>query len=80
MLKISCPHCGVRSETEFSYGGEADIYRPEDPYALSDEAWARYVFYKKNTRGNTEERWYHTHGCRKWFTVVRDTVNNEITS
>jgi heterotetrameric sarcosine oxidase delta subunit len=25
------------------------------------------------------ERWVHTAGCRRWFTLVRDTVTHEIT-
>jgi sarcosine oxidase, subunit delta len=79
MLKINCPYCTVeRDETEFSYGGEADIIRPEDPYALSDEQWAEYVFFQKNTMGNLKELWHHSHGCRKWFSLTRNTLTNEI--
>ena len=29
MLHIKCPHCGTRSQNEFSYGGDASIKRPE---------------------------------------------------
>ena len=29
MLEIKCPYCGNRSQNEFSYGGDADIKRPE---------------------------------------------------
>ena len=29
MLHIKCPHCGMRSQNEFSYGGDATIKRPE---------------------------------------------------
>ena len=43
MLQIKCPWCGPRDQTEFSYGGEAHIVRPGDPYALSDEDWADYL-------------------------------------
>ena len=31
MLLIECPWCGARDESEFTYGGEAHIVRPEDP-------------------------------------------------
>ncbi len=24
------------------------------------------------------ERWYHVHGCRRWFHLVRDTATNEL--
>lgn len=37
MLLIKCPWCGERDETEFSYGGEAAIKRPQDPKALDDK-------------------------------------------
>ena len=25
MLHIKCPHCGMRSQNEFSYGGDATV-------------------------------------------------------
>ena len=28
MLHIKCPHCGMRSQNEFSYGGDASVKRP----------------------------------------------------
>ena len=28
MLYIKCPHCGMRSQNEFLYGGDASIKRP----------------------------------------------------
>jgi sarcosine oxidase subunit delta len=80
MLLIHCPWCGPREETEFSYGGEANIVRPEDSDALSDAEWADYLFMRKNTRGRFQEQWAHASGCRRWFTVERDTVSNEIIS
>jgi sarcosine oxidase, subunit delta len=78
MLKINCPHCGERNETEFSYGGEADIVRPKDPDTLSDEEWAHYVFFKKNTMGELKELWHHADGCRTWFSLTRNTLTNEV--
>lgn len=78
MLLIPCPYCGERDETEFSYGGEAHIARPKDPEALSDREWADYVFMRPNTKGVLFERWVHSHGCRRWFNVARDTVTYQI--
>ncbi len=78
MLLIPCPYCGERDETEFSYGGEAHIVRPKDPDALSDAAWADYVFMRPNSKGILLERWVHAHGCRRWFNVARDTLTYEI--
>lgn len=77
MLIVTCPWCGEREVTEFSYGGEAHITRPTDPEQLSDEQWGDYVFFRKNTRGVHYERWVHAHGCRRWFNAVRDTVTDE---
>ena len=78
MLLIECPWCGSRAETEFSYGGEAGIVRPADPYALSDAEWADYLFYRRNPRGAHRELWNHAQGCRRWFGVERDTVSYRI--
>ena len=73
MLLISCPNCGSRDETEFHYGGQAHVAYPDDPGALSDEQWARYVFFRDNPKGAFAERWSHSAGCRRWFNAVRDT-------
>ena len=78
MLLVPCPWCGPRDEVEFSYGGQAEVAYPRDPSALSDEEWARYLFVRDNPRGRFRERWVHTHGCRRWFEVTRDTVTHEI--
>ena len=78
MLLIPCPYCGERDESEFSYGGEAHIARPAEPDALSDAEWADYVFMQSNVKGVFLERWCHSHGCRRWFNLARDTVTYEI--
>ena len=76
MLLIDCPWCGQRDETEFAYGGEAGRTRPVDPMALSDEAWADFLFARDNPKGALRERWNHAAGCRRWFTVARNTVTH----
>ncbi|MET8248954.1 sarcosine oxidase subunit alpha family protein [Streptomyces sp. NPDC005202] len=78
MLLIPCPWCGPRDETEFHYGGQAHVPYPEDPAALTDEEWARYLFFRDNPKGPFAERWSHAAGCRRWFNAVRDTSTNEI--
>ncbi|NIM69098.1 MAG: sarcosine oxidase subunit delta family protein [Xanthomonadales bacterium] len=78
MLLIECPWCGPRDESEFAYGGEADISRPIDPDALSDAEWADYLFMRSNRKGENREIWNHQHGCRRWFVVERDTVSYAI--
>ncbi|MEU5539099.1 sarcosine oxidase subunit alpha family protein, partial [Streptomyces sp. NPDC020362] len=78
MLLIPCPWCGPRDEAEFHYGGQAHVAYPEDPAALTDEEWARYLFFRDNPKGPFAERWSHAAGCRRWFNAVRDTASNEI--
>ncbi|ELS50957.1 sarcosine oxidase subunit alpha family protein [Streptomyces viridochromogenes] len=78
MLLIPCPWCGPRDEAEFHYGGQAHVPYPEDPASLSDEEWARYLFFRDNPKGPFAERWSHAAGCRRWFNAVRDTSTNEI--
>lgn len=78
MLLITCPHCGPRDESEFACGGEAHIVRPEKPAELTDAQWADYLFMRRNLKGVHYERWLHSHGCRRWFNAVRDTVTHEI--
>ncbi|WP_369394928.1 sarcosine oxidase subunit delta family protein [Streptomyces sp. CG1] len=78
MLLIPCPWCGPRDESEFHYGGQAHVSYPEDPAALTDEEWARYLFFRDNPKGPFAERWSHAAGCRRWFNAVRDTSTNEI--
>lgn len=80
MIQIQCPNCGPRDETEFHYGGQAHVEYPADPHALSDEEWARYLFYRENTKGQFAERWSHAAGCRKWFNAIRDTVTYRISA
>lgn len=76
MLLIHCPHCGgPRAEIEFRCGGEAHIARP-DPAIASDADWEAYLFLRRNTKGVLLERWWHVHGCRRWFNAARDTVSD----
>jgi len=76
MLLIECPWCGPRGEHEFTCGGESHIARP--PLSCSDVEWANYLFFRINPKGEHFERWRHTHGCRLWFNVARDTRTHAI--
>lgn len=78
MLLIECPWCGARDQTEFSAHGEAHISRPEETDRLTDDEWGDYVFFRSNPKGAHYERWVHTHGCRRWFNALRDTVTDQI--
>jgi sarcosine oxidase subunit delta len=78
MLLIPCPYCGERPELEFVHGGQAHIARPIDPGALSDQAWADFLYMRDNPKGPHAERWRHTHGCGRFFNVARDTATDTI--
>lgn len=72
MLLIACPCCGVDgAETEFQAGGEAHVKRAGP--GASDEAFAAYLFERRNPKGLHLERWRHAYGCGKWFNVARST-------
>lgn len=78
-MLIPCPWCGDREEVEFRYGGPVPMGYPPDPQTVDDAIWARYLYYRPNPKGALEERWVHSVGCRRWFTLTRDTVTHEIT-
>ena len=73
MLRIRCPWCGEREQSEFSYQGEAHLPRPVAPDKLDTEAWGAYLFLRKNPLGWHRERWQHAFGCRRFFNALRDT-------
>jgi methylglutamate dehydrogenase subunit B len=77
MLRIPCPHCGLRDYTEFHYAGDATKLRPthgtDDPHA-----WHDYVFLFDNPKGTHLEYWQHVEGCRQWLVLERDTATNTV--
>lgn len=79
MLRINCPICGLRDDSEFSYGEDASVTYPE--LTNSDrKSWFEAVFLRDNPRGLHQERWHHVQGCRQWLIVERDTLTHEIFS
>ena len=78
MLHIKCPYCGIRSQKEFAYGGDATVKRPKLNSEVSDKEWDYFVYMRKRTRGKHTELWHHISGCRQWFKAQRDTVTHEI--
>ena len=77
MLLIPCPFCGMeRPEIEFRHGGEAHVFRPQNPAAVGDEAWTDYLYFRTNPKGVYAERWRHSHGCGKFFNALRDTTTD----
>ncbi len=75
MLYLTCPNCGRRTVEEFRYG---EI--PAIPESITDPD-ARDLdrgFMRTNPFGPSVERWFHDYGCRRWFTVTRDTSTDEV--
>ena len=68
----------MRSQNEFSYGGDASVKRPELNKEISDEEWDNFVYNRKSLRGKHLEFWQHLSGCRQWIKVERDTATHEI--
>jgi len=77
MLLITCPWCGPREETDFTYGGVAHVAYLEAPSACGDAAWSEFLFCRDNPKGWLRERWLHAAGCRMWFNAIRHTVTYE---
>jgi heterotetrameric sarcosine oxidase delta subunit len=76
MLRICCPWCGVRDESEFRYRGDATRARP-DP-AAGTAAFSAYVYERQNPQGWHLEYWLHVGGCRKLLKMLRHTLTHEI--
>ena len=79
-LMIPCPNCGRRPFTEFWCSGELPPHAPDGAGAGADplEADFQRVWLRRNVAGPQTERWFHAAGCRRWFTVIRNTRTNEI--
>jgi heterotetrameric sarcosine oxidase delta subunit len=77
MMQITCPHCGPRSQIEFTYGRTVDSVVPMD---AAPEVAMKSLFTRINPRGFDEEIWRHTYGCRAWLVITRHRVTNEIST
>jgi len=75
MQHFNCPFCGLRDQSEFTYGRE----KAAIPALAADrDAWQRYVYDRENPAGPHAEWWHHNHGCRQWLEIRRDTVTHEV--
>lgn len=75
MMLIRCPWCGPRAAAEFHYAGELKA-RP-GPESVTPGAWRDYLYFPANPCGLVTESWYHRMGCRRFFTIERDTLSNQ---
>jgi heterotetrameric sarcosine oxidase delta subunit len=87
MLLIPCPYCGPCAQIEFSYGSDASVVRPpvgegqgvdEEHDSVSAQQWLDHIYLRDNPRGPHLEWWQHSHGCRAWIKVRRDTATHEV--
>jgi len=78
MILVPCPWCGPRNSQEFRYVGESKS-RP-DPSTATPEAWRDYLYLRTNGADWATETWFHRSGCRRYLSVERHTVTNEIRS
>lgn len=72
-FRLTCPNCGKRSVSEFTFKSEFKD-RPASDADFTE--WADYVYFRENNRGRQTEWWYHRRGCQSWFLVERDTTRN----
>lgn len=78
-MLITCPYCGSRDVSEFTYQGEAGRQRP-DPASSDRVAWDAYVYDRLNPAGEHSELWQHSGGCRSHLVVTRNTLTHAISS
>lgn len=76
MFRFTCPHCGDRDVTEFTYGGDATVAVPA--LDADGDTWFDAVYTRENPRGPHLEYWHHVAGCRQWIRVRRDTLTHEV--
>lgn len=77
MMLITCPWCGPRAQTEFTYEDDATARHP----AMDDGDAAthfEYVYQRDPRRGMQDELWRHSAGCGRFIKVRRDTLTHEI--
>jgi len=76
MIIVPCPHCGPRNSVDLRNCGEV-VNRPNPDTATLTE-WRTYLYLRENAAGWVSETWYCSAGCRRYFTIERNTVTNEI--
>ncbi|GAC1458388.1 MAG: sarcosine oxidase subunit delta [Steroidobacteraceae bacterium] len=76
MLRIPCPWCGTRDESEFRYRGDAGGARPA--HDAEPASFGAYVYERANPCGWHLEWWLHVAGCRQLLKVLRHTQTHEI--
>jgi methylglutamate dehydrogenase subunit B len=78
-MLITCPYCGPRDLSEFSYQGDGSRMRP-DPASTDQAEWNAYVYDRINVAGDHNEIWQHAGGCRAHLSVTRNTLTHKVVS
>jgi methylglutamate dehydrogenase subunit B len=78
-MLITCPYCGPRDVSEFTYQGDGNRTRP-DPASTDLQAWNAYVYDRLNLAGDHNEIWQHSGGCRAHLAVTRSTTTHKVSS
>jgi heterotetrameric sarcosine oxidase delta subunit len=78
-MLITCPYCGPRDVSEFTYQGDGNRTRP-DPASTDQQAWNAYVYDRVNIAGDHNEIWQHSGGCRVHLAVTRSTMTHKVSS
>ena len=77
-MRVTCPHCGSRSNAEFTFLGDASLSRPGGDAPVS--AFTDYVYARENPSGSFREYCQHTGGCRTWLIVTRNVTTHEVSA
>ena len=78
-MLITCPYCGPRDVSEFTYQGDGNRVRP-NPMSQDIAAWNEYIYDRVNIAGEQNEIWQHSGGCRSHLAIVRNTVTHKVSS
>ena len=78
-MLLTCPYCGPRDVSEFTYQGDGNRQRPA-PNSQDLQAWNEYVYDRQNPAGDHNEIWQHSGGCRSHIRVVRNTLTHNVSS
>lgn len=78
-MLLTCPYCGPRDVSEFTYQGDGNRARP-DPASTDGLAWNQYVYDRVNIAGEQNEIWQHSGGCRSHLRVQRNTLTHKVAS
>ena len=73
-IRITCPHCGVRSIGEWVHG---EAFSVSDRITDADERDVDRAYMHDNPEGVVREAWFHKYGCRRWVYLERDTRTDE---